>query len=115
MQDDSTRYAAAIARIAQDRPSCRELLWLRAREKGDTLHARRLLAVDPTIPVRLRYFHDADFRAIDALDPKGRRDAYAALYDFHLDWLLGQERSAEARLERRRLARALTGARDWAA
>jgi hypothetical protein len=109
MLETSPSWAAAIARIAGEQQSRRELLWLRAMEKGDGIHAKRLLGLDPSIPARLRFLHDVDFEALDALDPVRRRDAYAALYDFHLDWLVGSESAEEVRLERRRLARALTG------
>lgn len=109
MHDARDGFAAAIDRIVADEENRRELLWLRAREKDDDVHARRLVGGDPSLPLRLRYLHGVDFDAIDALDPRRREHVYAALFDDHLDWLLGREGSDETRLERRRVTRARLG------
>ena len=105
MKGTKENHAAAIDRIARDDQSRRELLWLRAKEKGDELEARRLLARAPTVPFRLRFFHEVDLGAVDGLDAWRRGEAYGALYDAHLDWLLGSDGSEQERLERRRSVR----------
>lgn len=105
MKGTRESHAAAIDRIARDDQSRRELLWLRAKEKGDELDARRLLERDPTIPYRLRFFHEIDLAAVDGFGAWRRTEAYAALYDAHLDWLLGYDGSEHERLERRRSVR----------
>ncbi len=64
--------------ICEDDVARRELLWLRAKEKGDAEMAALLEDVDPELPARLREV-DAEIRL--ERDERERREAYGRAFD----------------------------------
>lgn len=97
MPDARERWTHAYRWIVEDDHSRRELLWLDAKEKDDRERARALLARDPGIKARLWFFHDVSFSSLDVMPRERRRRAYGRVYDAHLDWLLGRDRSRVAK------------------
>ena len=97
MQSPRERWTPAFKWIVEDDHSRRELLWLDAKEKDDHGRARALVARAPGIKARLWFFHDVSFSALDVMPPDERRSAYGRVYDAHLDWLLGRDRSHVAK------------------
>lgn len=89
MARTAEEWLAAFRRLVEDDHSRRELLWLRAKEKGDVEHARALVSVDPAVKARLWFFHDVSFEEVDLLPEDRRRNTYARIYDAHLRWLMG--------------------------
>jgi hypothetical protein len=71
---------AALERICGDDRARRELLWLRAKEKGDDWCVRDLERVDPDIPRRLAAL-EALLDPRDIETDRGRREAYGRLWN----------------------------------
>ena len=83
--------------LCRDPDARRELLWLRAREKGDDDAARALERADPMLRRRLRPIA----APIDAEpDERARREAWSRAWDARYDAHMG--RLAQARGARRR-------------
>jgi hypothetical protein len=72
--------AHVLRNMSEDPCARRELLWLRAKEKGEDEHARDLEQVDPQITERLRAAGlDAGERSGES--PAERRERYGRLWD----------------------------------
>ncbi len=89
MARTAEQWTTAFSRIVEDDQSRRELLWIRAKEKGDVEHAQALVSVDPGVKARLWFFHDVSFDEVDLMPEEHRKRTYARLYDAHLSWLIG--------------------------
>jgi len=89
MPRTAEEWTTAFHRIVEDDHSRRELLWLRAKEKGDVEHASALVSVDPAVKARLWFIHDVSFDEIDRLPEERRRETYARLYESHVTFLVG--------------------------
>jgi hypothetical protein len=77
MNDDVPFGVEVLDRLTRDPRVRRELLWLRAMEKGDLMSVRDLESVDPELRGRLAPFVEENAAAI-AHDP---RQAFASMQD----------------------------------
>jgi hypothetical protein len=76
-----SELAARLARICNDDEQRREMLWLRAMEKGDEPTARDLERIDPGLRERV-----ADVRrSAEAVDPRSAAELYGRAYDERLE------------------------------
>ena len=67
-------------KLISDPQARRELLWLRAKEKGDHGDARDIERVDPGVVARLRVARfDVDVRPDD--EHRGRRERFGCMMD----------------------------------
>ena len=73
--------ARTLQQIATNAHSRRELLYLRALEKGDEREARSLLRVDPSIVQRLRSVGLDPEQGGESELPRERRDRMGRLWD----------------------------------
>jgi hypothetical protein len=95
MHDDQTNenkrtadaWIKSFERVVNDAEARRELIWLRAAEKGDRETIEALEREDPDIPRRLEPLAHATWEAAgwpDVRDPRVRRELYQIMYDARL-------------------------------
>jgi len=84
-QDPEAHFVRALDRIARDPASRRELLWVRAVERGDVSTAASIERVDPGVssrlePLAMRVLECA-LPPADLDDPAVRRELFLRIHD----------------------------------
>ena len=75
----------ALVSITRDSKVRRELLWLRAMEKGDEESAKSLERADAGLESRIRALYEAEMDEAELLVGRARREVFAELWHRHRD------------------------------
>lgn len=84
-QDPEALFVSALDRIARDPASRRELLWVRAAERGDAATVASIERVDPGVASRLERLAmrvlECALPPADLDDPAVRRELFLRIHD----------------------------------